>query len=317
MNQLEDLLQQCTVKLTISGQRGTGFFVAPGSILTCAHVVDGAGESPIQVMWNNQENWAQAIVVRLLPKPYDLALLKVDIPIGANPPCVYLSSEIQSRDPLYLFGYPDKDFPNGCPATFGCEGLTGDDPPIIKFASGQVRPGMSGSPLLNQRTGNVCGIVQFTRDRSFDLGGGAIRTSVILAKFPELLEQQQSFHQQDRRWSNFDRDINWHTICNDLLTEHRRQLSSNPLDVKGKSFDDVYVPLGLVERKEKQRPQIDRSLDPSADRGSELYQIETTPIEHDDFLNLVGDRQSGEHIVILGEPGAGKTTLLTNPSCYL
>jgi hypothetical protein len=105
--------------------------------------------------------------------------------------------------------------------------------------------------------------------------------------------------------------IDWYTICNDLFTEHKRQLSSNPLDVKGKSFDSVYVPLGLVERKEKQRPQIDRNLDPSADRGSELYQTETTPIEHDDFLNLVGDRQTGEHIVILGEPGAGKTTLLT------
>jgi NACHT domain len=100
-------------------------------------------------------------------------------------------------------------------------------------------------------------------------------------------------------------------ICNHLLTEHKRQLSSNPLDVKGKSFDGVYVPLGLVERKEKQRPQIDRNLDPSADRGSELYQVETTPIEHDEFLNVVGDCQTGEHIVILGEPGAGKTTLLT------
>jgi hypothetical protein len=71
------------------------------------------------------------------------------------------------------------------------------------------------------------------------------------------------------------------------------------------------VPLGLVERKEKQRPQIDRSLDPSADRGSELYQEQTTPIAHSDFLKAVSDRQSGEHIVILGEPGAGKTTLLT------
>ncbi len=317
MNQLEDLLHQCTVKLTIPGQigTGTGFFVAPGLILTCAHVVDSAGESPIQIMWNNQENWAQAVVTESFPKPYDLALLKVNRPIDANPPCVYLSSEVQSRDPLYLFGYPDIDFPNGCPVTFGCEGLTGDDPQIIKFASGQVRPGMSGSPLLNQRTGNVCGIVQFTRDRSFDLGGGAIPTSVILAKFPELLEQQRSFHQQDQRWHKFDRqrDINWHTICNDLLTEHRRQLSSNPLDVKGKSFDDVYVPLGLVERKEKQRPQIDRNLDPSADRGSELYrvEVETTPIEHDKFLQAVCDRQPGEHIVILGEPGAGKTTLLT------
>jgi tetratricopeptide (TPR) repeat protein len=207
MNQLEDLLQQCTVKLTISGRSwGTGFFVSPGSILTCAHVVDGAGESAIQVMWNSQENWARAVVVRSLPKPYDLALLKVDLPIDANPPCVYLSSEIQSRDPLYLFGYPDIG-ENGEPETFRYAGRTGDDPPIIKFGSGQVRPGMSGSPLLNQRTGAVCGIVQFTRDRSFDLGGGAIPTSVILAKFPELLEQQQSFHQQDQRWNNLDRGL--------------------------------------------------------------------------------------------------------------
>jgi NACHT domain len=108
-----------------------------------------------------------------------------------------------------------------------------------------------------------------------------------------------------------DRAIEWHKICHDLLAEHKRQLSSNPLDVKQKNFS-VYVPLGLVERKEKQRPQIDRSLDPSADHGSELYQeVKTTPIEHDDFLQAVGDRKPGEHIVILGEPGAGKTTLLT------
>jgi Domain of unknown function (DUF4062) len=105
--------------------------------------------------------------------------------------------------------------------------------------------------------------------------------------------------------------INWLSVCKDLLAKHNRQLSSNLLDIKSKSFDGVYVPLGLVERKEKQRPQIDRNLDPSADRGSELYQEQTTPIAHNDFLKAVSDRQSGEHIVILGEPGAGKTTLLT------
>ncbi len=321
MNQLEDLLQQCTVKLTVSGQigTGTGFFVAPGLILTCAHVVDSAGKSPIQIMWNNQENWAQAVVIKSFPKPYDLALLKVDLPIDANPPCVYLSSEVQSRDPLYLFGYPDIDFPNGCPVTFECEGLTGDDPAQIKFALGQVRPGMSGSPLLNQRTGAVCGIVQSTRDRSFDLGGGAIQTSVILAKFPELLEQQQSFHQQDQRWHNLGRgsikqstpQIDWLTESKTLLEEHKQRLSSNPLQgLQPKNFD-VYVPLGLVKREKKERPQVDRNLDPSPERGSDFYRVETTPIEHDEFLKAVSDRQPGEHIVILGEPGAGKTTLLT------
>jgi Trypsin-like peptidase domain/NACHT domain len=312
MEHLYDLLEQCTVKLTIGQSQGTGFFVAPGFILTCNHVVCGAGESSIEVVWNNQKNSAQAKLDGSFPD-CDLALLKVDLPINVEQPCVYLGEEFRPRDKLYLFGYSN-EFPDGCPVTIDCEGEIGGDLKPIKFKLGNVRPGMSGSPLLNERTGYVCGIVKFNLLDGIP-GGGAVATSVILDKFPDLLELQQSFHQQDRRWNNSgrERDINWHTICNDLLTEHRRQLSSNPLDVKGKSFDDVYVPLGLVERKEKQRPQIDRNLDPSADRGSELYrvEVETTPIEHDDFLQAVCDRQPGEHIVILGEPGAGKTTLLT------
>ena len=38
MNQLENLLKQCIVKLSVPGRLGwgTGFFVAPEWILTCA-----------------------------------------------------------------------------------------------------------------------------------------------------------------------------------------------------------------------------------------------------------------------------------------
>ena len=204
MSQLEDLLQQCTVKLTLPSRMGwgTGFFVAPKWILTCAHVVQEVQGQPVQVWWQKQENWGQAVVEQLLPDPYDLALLRVTLPTDAKSPCVYLDETIQSRDPLYLFGYPDQDFPNGCPVTFSCEGLTGDEPALIKFALGQVRPGMSGSPLLNQRSRKVCGIVKFTRDRSIDLGGGAIPTQVILEQFPQLADLQQKFHQRDSRWSS-------------------------------------------------------------------------------------------------------------------
>jgi hypothetical protein len=48
MSPIEDLLQQCTVKLTLPDQMGwgTGFFVAPGWILTCAHVVRAADQFP-------------------------------------------------------------------------------------------------------------------------------------------------------------------------------------------------------------------------------------------------------------------------------
>lgn len=40
MRQLEELLQHCVVKIVSNrGGWGTGFFVAPNQILTCAHVV--------------------------------------------------------------------------------------------------------------------------------------------------------------------------------------------------------------------------------------------------------------------------------------
>ncbi len=201
MSQLEDLLQDCTVRITIPGQGGwgTGFFVATGLILTCAHVVKRSPQQ-IQIEWQNESLNAVVELERSIPDPYDLALLRVTLATEGHPPCVWLDEEVRSRDPLYLFGYPDQDFPNGCPVAFHCEGLTGDEPALIKFALGQVRPGMSGSPLLNQRTGGVCGMVKFTRDRSSDLGGGAIPTRVILEQLPQLRELQQQFRQRDSRW---------------------------------------------------------------------------------------------------------------------
>jgi S1-C subfamily serine protease len=201
MRQLEELLQQCTVKLSLLGRIGwgTGFFVAPGWILTCAHVVQEAKGQPVQVLWQKRE--LKAVIEHFLPEPFDLALLQLTALSDIGPLCVYLDEEIRSRDPLYLFGYPDQDFPNGCPVAFKCEGLTGDEPPLIKFALGQVRPGMSGSPLLNQRTGKVCGIVKFTRDRSLDLGGGAVSTAAIFTQLPELQSKNFQFHQQDTTWN--------------------------------------------------------------------------------------------------------------------
>lgn len=36
---LDQLLRDCTVEVTGDGTRGTGFFVAPGIVLTCCHVL--------------------------------------------------------------------------------------------------------------------------------------------------------------------------------------------------------------------------------------------------------------------------------------
>ncbi len=43
----------------------------------------------------------------------------------------------------------------------------------LKLRSGQIRPGMSGAPVINESSGHICGLVEGTRDRRTDLGGFA------------------------------------------------------------------------------------------------------------------------------------------------
>ena len=110
-------------------------------------------------------------------------------------------------------------------------------------------------------------------------------------------------------------EIKWHDIGQTMLSEQLR-LTTNPLtSIEGISYrtEQVYVPLGLVERKKQAR----RREDVLPEQGSELYQeTEITQIfEHQEFLERVlQQRQSpksqGKQIAIIGEPGAGKTTLL-------
>jgi predicted NACHT family NTPase len=100
-----------------------------------------------------------------------------------------------------------------------------------------------------------------------------------------------------------------------MLAE-RRKLTTNPLtSTEGVALqvDDVYVPLGLVERKKPSK----RQGDVSPEQGSELYKETeiTKTFEHDAFLEEVikqknTPKSKGKRIAIIGEPGAGKTTLL-------
>ncbi len=171
------------MKLSIDGSHGTGFFVAAGLILTCHHVVKNAGDRPIKVRWQNQEDFAVATVLMSFPDPVDLALLRFET--VETLACVELDGAIAAFDDLFAYGYPDID-PNGAGVVLRCDGLNGDVPPKIKFSDGRVRSGLSGAPLLNPATGKVCGVVKYTEDRSLPLGGGGIPIKTVLEYFPIL-----------------------------------------------------------------------------------------------------------------------------------
>jgi uncharacterized protein YjbI with pentapeptide repeats len=219
------------VKLSIDNTHGTGFFVAAGLILTCHHVVKNAGDRPIKVRWQNQEDFAVAKVLQSFPDPVDLALLKFELQFETveTLACVELDGAIAAFDDLFAYGYPDID-PNGAGVVLRCDGLNGDEPPKIKFSDGRVRSGLSGAPLLNPATGKVCGVVKYTEDRSLPLGGGGIPIATVLEYFPVLNTPYKGlayFKDDDARFF-FGR-----TALTDLLLDRLQQ--SNFLALLGAS----------------------------------------------------------------------------------
>jgi HEAT repeat protein len=131
--------------------------------------------------------------------------------------------------------------------------------------------------------------------------------------------------------------IDWQQASRTLL-EKRLQLTTNPM-TRGEDIayqvEQVYVPLGLMERKKVPR----RKQDVAPEQGSALYQEDWPPerspekskssqeaepeqaieitqrFEHEQFLEQVlqqgqSPKSQGKRIAVIGEPGAGKTTLL-------
>ncbi|MEM6399210.1 MAG: NACHT domain-containing protein [Cyanobacteria bacterium P01_D01_bin.116] len=118
----------------------------------------------------------------------------------------------------------------------------------------------------------------------------------------------------------FSSSLNWKEICRQTLErDNHRRLTTNPLtSADGVTFalDEVYVPLGLVKRKQRER----RSGDVHPGRGSQLYESDDGDVNEtltlDKFLQQLQSKESNR-IAILGEPGAGKTTLLQKIATWL
>jgi hypothetical protein len=193
------MLPGCSTRIDVDGVPcGTGFFVTAKDLVTCKHVIDNATEIEISDRFGNRYPVSEAPVVG---DDFDLAWIKLET-ADTRVPVALLGATADTGGKLYSFGYPENNA--GEPATFEIEGLTGDVPPRIKFKAGQVKPGMSGSPLLNMRTGAVCAVLISTRGRQSSLGGYGVPVSTMLSSrtFHELGNLNASAHVTDRRWMN-------------------------------------------------------------------------------------------------------------------
>ncbi|MGQ4648940.1 HEAT repeat domain-containing protein [Lyngbya aestuarii] len=123
-----------------------------------------------------------------------------------------------------------------------------------------------------------------------------------------------------------DLDIDWRQVASRMLeAQNQGRLTTNPLTTgDGVAFelDEIYVPLGLVERKQRVR----RSSDVFPEQGSQLYvwadfvssqdEVNQT-FRQEEFFEQVLRQGHSRKIAILGEPGAGKTTLLQKIAAWV
>jgi hypothetical protein len=212
---LEDLLRACTVRVLGGPMPGAGFFVAPGTVLTCAHVIgdstsltvrwerDGAAPSVLAVTGPPLILPSRGRAIRNLDRDYpDIAVLSVEAP-GAHP-CVRLDLvRPEHGDHVVVFGYPEEGGSvHLTPAGLTYRGLHGTSPTSFwDLGADTVKPGMSGAAALHLRTGGVGGIVAASKNLVRADGALAVPWHEVEEDLGAVLAANRAFHETDRRWN--------------------------------------------------------------------------------------------------------------------
>ncbi len=111
-------------------------------------------------------------------------------------------------------------------------------------------------------------------------------------------------------------EINWHEICQQQATK-RQKITTNSLTFKDDikhNREQLYVPLGLVERKKRER----RTDEPFPEKSSQMYAPEIDEVTEtyaqsrffEEVIQQGKSKSKGKRLAVIGEPGAGKSTLL-------
>ncbi|MFY7805416.1 MAG: NACHT domain-containing protein [Limnoraphis robusta] len=134
--------------------------------------------------------------------------------------------------------------------------------------------------------------------------------------FAWLWDEKYPQWQPEAKINTPQSEINWHEICQQQATQ-RQKITTNSLTFKdgiNHSREPLYVPLGLVERKKRER----RTDELSPEKGSQMYAPETYEVTQayaqkrffEEVIQQGKSNSQGKRLAVIGEPGAGKSTLL-------
>nr|WSZ12987.1 trypsin-like peptidase domain-containing protein [Streptomyces canus] len=188
MDGWRDPLEAATVALDLldGSGGGTGFVLAPGTVVTCAHVVAGAATVRGRIVATGTELTLTLSEDSLhrAANGLDIAFLRFEAEAPA-PTYVLTAPHTAFGDRLWVYGHPRGDYRAGQWAALEYQGdsrLSFDDPlPLPRGFGTPVGEGFSGSPVVNRRTGGVCGMLA----RSNKAGSAhMVPVSEILSRCP-------------------------------------------------------------------------------------------------------------------------------------
>ncbi|WP_371518263.1 trypsin-like peptidase domain-containing protein [Kitasatospora sp. NBC_01300] len=207
------LATEQAVLIETAESSGTGFLVAPDTVLTCAHVVRSDPHPAVTVHGRTLRAEVVAreprqdpdggiyaypdLAVLRLPEPLDTAgvWLADQVPPGGSDVIVHGFSDATldagiHRDTLYL----------------SVVGRSGEAGHFVRLRSDQVVQGFSGSLVLDPATGRVCGVLKTSRDETAVLGGWMVPVDAVRACFPELARRNGLGHRPGTAWYDLAMD---------------------------------------------------------------------------------------------------------------
>jgi len=183
-SQIAQLRNQCV--RVMGRQPGCGFAVAPGWLISCAHVVGRETPLGTAMAVSPWQGTARQVVLRQLAADTDLALLEDP---GATGAAAVLGEGLQRDELLVGIGFPVRDRqPEFDEFTAHYEAVTQLADPgtgralsLIKLKAGNIDYGFSGGPLISRTTGRVIGVTRASRDTQLDQGGWAVPAATVRA----------------------------------------------------------------------------------------------------------------------------------------
>ncbi|GHF73639.1 hypothetical protein GCM10018790_59390 [Kitasatospora xanthocidica] len=169
---------------------GSGFLVAPGTVLTVAHVARRALNGPsVSGSWGSAKTAGPA---RLFPADPgtgrfhafpDLAVLTLEVPVA--PPELVLDPEVPpAGTPVLVAGFSPHTPTNGVHDDSLLLTVAGPAADYVRVTGDEVRDGFSGGMVIRLDTGAVCGVLKGSRDFEGVRGGWFTPLSALAAVLP-------------------------------------------------------------------------------------------------------------------------------------